>query len=625
MRRILLVLLLLIVGAFILATVHYHESPQRVWNRLAGYVSGLVQPKPAPASQAGTRPPLVASEKFVHPGGLHNKADLDRMKSKVAAREHPWIDGWEKFIADPKAQDTYRAAPRADTPSRQRAQDDAAAMYYNALRWYISGDRKYAECAVRIANGWSAVVNTAPGGDYLSGIPVGSFAIAGELLREYPGWSEPDFARFKKMLSEYWYPKCNDFLTTHGHTPPSHYWANWDACNMVAVLAIGVLCDDRAKFDQAVAYFKSGAGMGAIKNAVPFRYPGGLGQWQESGRDHAHAMGGLGLLAEFCQIAWNQGVDLFGYDDNRLLAGAEYEAQYNLWKDVPYTFYTNADRANQYYISANYHGRLQASHYELLYNHYGVLKGLKAPQVKLFAELKRPEDRNVDVFGYGTLTFTLDAAASPCPAFGVPPVPRDLVATAGLGRVELKWSPSGAYNARGYEVWRATASEGPYTSIYSTDDFTTPLYTDDKVVTNGTTYYYAVSALNQNGKSDRSASVSAKPMEGSALPEGMVSVDIGNPSVTKGDAYAPVANNSYVVMVSGAGIGGQADSFHYVYRAVSGNFTFTARLIARQGASNRIGLMMGESPKPNAKMVALTLGDVGGPSSAFCNPICHGR
>lgn len=54
---------------------------------------------------------------------------------------------------------------------------------------------------------------------------------------------------------------------------------------MASILAIGVLCEDQAKFDQAVGYFKTGSGNGSITRAVPYLHSGGLGQWQESGRD----------------------------------------------------------------------------------------------------------------------------------------------------------------------------------------------------------------------------------------------------------------------------------------------------------------------------------------------------
>ncbi|MEO5913776.1 MAG: alginate lyase family protein [Luteolibacter sp.] len=557
----------------------------------------------------------AAAQSFVHPGGLHSKADLDRMKTKVAAGEHPWIDGWTLFIKDPKAQDNYKARPAADMGSRQRAQDDATAMYYNALRWYISGEKSNAECAVRIANDWASTVHEKPYGDDLSGIPIGSFALAAEVLRVYPGWAKGDFDKFKEMMVKYWYPKSSDFLKNHGNGPVSRSWANWDACNMLAVLGIGVLCDDRPKFHEAVEYFKNGPGMGSIRNAVPFLYPDGLGQWQESGRDWAHTMGGQGLLSEFCQVAWNQNLDLFGYDDNRLLKGGEYAAQYTLWKSVPFTYYTNADNANQSYVSTNYKGRLAATHFELLYNHYVVRKGLKAPNVKLFAEMKRPEPGEIDIFGYGTLTFTLDAAASPTVS-SVPPVPLDLTAVAGIGRVELKWSPSGAYMAQGYEVSRATNSGGPYTSIYSTTNFTTPLYTDTKV-SGGTTYYYVVAAVNQVGTSSPSPQTSATPVAGGSLPQEWKHETIGNAAPSGEITFDQAANKSFVVPGAGRSIGGTADDCNFVYRAVDGDFTITARLSERNGDISMCGLMMRESAAPDAEMLALTLGEVGGRQARF--------
>jgi regulation of enolase protein 1 (concanavalin A-like superfamily) len=566
------------------------------------------------AGPAGT----TQARAFVHPGGLHTKADLDRMKSEVAAGAHPWIDGWDRLIADPKAQNNYRASPQENMGSRQQAQNDATSAYLNAIRWYISGDKSYADCAVRNLNGWSAKVNQVPHGNDqpgLGGIPIGNFALAAEILRIYPGWAEEDQVRFKHMLLTYFYPACDDFLTYHNGGGNTRYWANWDTCNILAVMAIGVFCDDDEKFDQAVTYFKTGAGNGSILNAVNNLYPGGLGQWQESGRDQAHALGGMGLLAEACQVAWNQNVDLFGYSDNRLLAGAEYTAQYTLWKGVSYTYYTNADNAKQFYISTNYHGRLDnCQFFELLYNHYVVMKGLSAPNVERFAKVMRPENGNADLFGYGTLTYTLKADASPYPPSPVPPVPMDLTATAGIERVDLKWSPSGAYSTQGYNVLRATASEGPYNTVFSTTTNTSPRFTDTTVI-NGTTYYYVVSAINQAGASANSVPASATPVVGGPIPEGWVDGDVGKAHGSS--TYAGAANKTFVVVGEGAGIKSTADDCHYVYKTVTGDFTITARLIANKGNVDKTGLMMRESTDTDSPTLALTLGERGGREARF--------
>ena len=60
---------------------------------------------------------------------------------------------------------------------------------------------------------------------------------------------------------------------------------------------------------------------------------GVLGQGQESGRDQGHATLCIALMGAFCQMAYNIGEDLFAYQDNKVLAMAEYTAKYNLWKD----------------------------------------------------------------------------------------------------------------------------------------------------------------------------------------------------------------------------------------------------------------------------------------------------
>ena len=185
---------------------------------------------------------------------------------------------------------------------------------------------------MNILMAWANTVNQVTSGvdcPGLCAIPVFDFALAGEVLRGYSGWSATDFATFQNMLTNYAYPTVNDFLVNHRGACISHYWANWDAANIGALIAMGVLNDNTSWFNQGVSYFQSGVGNGSIQNAVYYLWPGNLGQWEESGRDQEHAQLGVGFLGYAAQIAYNQGTDLFAYSSNRLLAGAEYVAQYN--------------------------------------------------------------------------------------------------------------------------------------------------------------------------------------------------------------------------------------------------------------------------------------------------------
>ena len=192
-------------------------------------------------------------------------------------------------------------------------------------------------------------------------------ACAAELMRTYNGWLPADFARFQNMMLTVFYPLNHSFIASHNGACISHYWANWDLCNMTSILAIGVLCDDRAKFNEAVNYFYTGLGTGSIGNAVYYIHPGDLGQLEESGRDQGHSDLDIAVLGPFCEIAWNQGLDLYGYAGNRFLAGSEYFADYNLSNSVPphytntvpYVTFNNCDNVDQTVISTNSRGDLR--------------------------------------------------------------------------------------------------------------------------------------------------------------------------------------------------------------------------------------------------------------------------
>ena len=87
----------------------------------------------------------------------------------------------------------------------------------------------------------------------------------------------------------------------------------------------------------------------------------------------------------------------------------------------------------------------------------------------------------------------------------VPATPAGVSAAAGNAQVNLSWAASSG--ATSYNVKRAATSGGPYTTVASP---TTASYTNTGL-TNGTTYYYVVSAVNSAGESANSAQVSATP------------------------------------------------------------------------------------------------------------------
>jgi fibronectin type 3 domain-containing protein len=99
---------------------------------------------------------------------------------------------------------------------------------------------------------------------------------------------------------------------------------------------------------------------------------------------------------------------------------------------------------------------------------------------------------------------SIEASATP-QGLAPPSAPVLLSATPGNGQVALSWSASSG--ATSYNVKRATVSGGPYTTIATTS---TTSYTNSGL-TNGTTYYYVVSAVNTGGESANSSQLSATP------------------------------------------------------------------------------------------------------------------
>ena len=341
---------------------------------------------------------------FVHPGMLHSKAELAFIKGKLAAGEEPWKSAWEQLNASDEASLDHTPKPIAmvvrgvrnkpDLGSSDMSRD-AASAYAHALQWSLTGKEAHADKAIEILNAWSGTLESVGGHDakLLIGMDGVSFCNAAELMRHTSTrWAKNDQQQFEKMLREVFYSGIKDFYPTAN--------GNWDASMIQTMIAIGIFLDDRAIFDRAKNYFLSGEGNGAIT-----KYFNHFGQCQESGRDQVHTQMGMGYLSCACEMAWKQGVDLYGAADNRLALGFEYTVKYNLGEDVPFEPYRSVEGRYHYKkISKNSRGRFRPI-FERILNHYVNRKGLKMPHTTKVVETRRPEKPHRQHVSWGSLMY----------------------------------------------------------------------------------------------------------------------------------------------------------------------------------------------------------------------------
>ncbi|MDF7801260.1 carbohydrate-binding protein [Pontiellaceae bacterium B1224] len=318
-----------------------------------------------------------ASRAFVHPGLSHKRSDLDRMRDMVAAGVEPYASTFAAFASNGKSQHTYQPSTTAEeleadggTANNNALRNDGVAAYYNALMWYITGDERHAEAAIRIFTVWSGVTN-------ISGIPLNAgrhwrLIEAAEIIKStYDGWEPSDLQAFKDMLV---YPGYSNASEPGGNR--SIYWrayqgdparhGNQGLFAMRCVMAIGVFLDNEIIYDRALRYLQgaparrddipyvSGPSVAETQigtyehflefsrtgqestiadygyNEVIHNYIYPNGQSQEFSRDMAHGLAGIGIIATMSEMAWSQGDDLYGHLNNRPLLGLEYYYRYNL-------------------------------------------------------------------------------------------------------------------------------------------------------------------------------------------------------------------------------------------------------------------------------------------------------
>ncbi|MBC8084646.1 MAG: alginate lyase family protein, partial [Hymenobacter sp.] len=328
----------------------------------------------------------------MHPGVWHKRSDLDRMKYMVQAGKDPWKTTFNLLRLDPKASYNYAVQknPANNSLSRENPCDqcgqyesDARAAYLNALMWYLTGDQRHATKTIEILNAWANLTNFYGGGTepLSAGIYASPLISAAEIIRyTNASWATADIDKFEAMLVYPGYSATTVPTAAIAADQVTFYWriyngdpgrfGNQDIAAWKSVMAMGVFLDNRVMYDRGLRYLRSQPHRpddlpyqpgppnssfptpNASSSAFQDEYttspnPGGPtpdyggdgpinyyiysnGQNQESSRDQSHGALGIGFLQEASEIAWNQGDDLYGTQNNRILSGLEFLSRYNV-------------------------------------------------------------------------------------------------------------------------------------------------------------------------------------------------------------------------------------------------------------------------------------------------------
>ncbi|WP_030456033.1 alginate lyase family protein [Herbidospora cretacea] len=304
-------------------------------------------------------PAQAAPAVFAHPGVMVSRAQLDFVKGRVAAGAQPWKAAFDQMAASPFASLTRNPTPRAVvecgsysnpnigcTDERQ----DALAAYTLALRWYITGDARYATKAISIMDAWSAVLrdHTNSNAPLQSAWAASTWPRAAEIIRYTYTGGWPNMQRFATMLREVYLPEVVNGSSSNG---------NWELSMMEAAIGIAVFLEDRAVYDRAVARFRARAAafLYVAADGPQPKYPpvGNVdtyaelvsfwhgqttfvdGLSQETCRDFTHTGYGVSAISHVAETSRIQGQDLYPELADRLRHALGLHAKYQLGAAAP--------------------------------------------------------------------------------------------------------------------------------------------------------------------------------------------------------------------------------------------------------------------------------------------------
>lgn len=351
----------------------------------------------------------MQARKFVHPGILHTTKSIERMRAQIADKEYPAYGSFELLKSHHCSQADYQPFGPFEIISRDgefrhtksKMEQDFSAVYQNALMWVLTGEKTHAEKSLELLLGYAGTLKRIPetnDAPLLVGLEGLKIIYATEILRHtYKKMTVVQFNEISRMIREVFLPVMENFYHRKPYTN-----GNWGPIVTKAYMAAAILWDNEEMYNKAVDFYLHANDNGAIAHYIS----GDTGQIQESGRDQGHSMLGIGALATVCEIAWQQGDDLYSALDNRLMKGFEYVAKYNLGYNVPFAVWKDVTGkySNWTEISNKGRGRYMPI-FEMTYNHFVIRKGMQMPYTEQVLRQIRPEGYDRDQPAFGSLLF----------------------------------------------------------------------------------------------------------------------------------------------------------------------------------------------------------------------------
>lgn len=380
--------------------------------------------------------------KLASPGIALNAADLDRIREHVAKKEEPWYSYYQNFKNNPLALKSYQIQndkyPGTDTLApnfgylnyntglfNNQLSKDAFAAYYQALMYYLTGDKDYRAKAIRILKLWS-MVNPDEAGPTADahihlGFPMFMMNSAVDLIRSTSTtdnsliWTQGDT---DKYITNFVDPPLRLFFDKNT------YWLNQFQTAVTGAMSSYILKDDVEGYNKLVERFTVNSsvpeeakyGHGALVNAffetstnydgTPLDEP--VIVIKEMMRDQPHSRDNVNVVSMITRMLLAQktkmdpvagtastksnAVGIFEFMNDRILKGINLYSAYNLGYTVPFNDGIGSPPSES--------GRGRLSNFDYMYYYYKYVRGYQDtdPNFKYLAEAFKRRTINYQSF-----------------------------------------------------------------------------------------------------------------------------------------------------------------------------------------------------------------------------------